>query len=130
MIVLDASAVVELLLRTPTGARVAARISAPEESLHVPHLLDLEVTQVLRRYEAMGTVPSVETRAALDELLALDVARYEHDLLLPRIWELRHNLTAYDASYMALAEALNAPLLTCDGALASVPGLHTRVELL
>lgn len=129
MIVLDASAVLELLLRTPTGARVAARIAPHDESLHTPHLLDLEVTQVLRRYEATGVVTAHVIRQAFADLGALDLSRYAHDVLLPRIWQLRHNLTAYDACYLALAEALRAPLLTCDGALVHTPRARTRVEL-
>lgn len=130
MIVLDASAVLELLLQTQTGARVAGRIAAPDESLHAPHLLDLEVAQVLRRYESAGTISPSEARQALADLSDLDISRYAHDLFLFRIWELRHNLTAYDACYVALAETVGAPLLTCDARLAQAPGHGAVVELL
>lgn len=129
MIVLDASAVLELLLQTPTGARVARRIGAPDESLHVPHLLDLEVAQVLRRYEAAGTLSPAEAEQALADLSDLDINRYAHDPFLSRIWELRRNLTAYDACYVTLAEVLDAPLLTCDARLSRSSGHGAVIEL-
>ena len=130
MIVLDASAVLELLLSTPRGAKVAARIAPPTESLHAPHLLDVEVAQVLRRYDSAGVLSAAEGERALEDLAALDVSRYAHDLLLPRIWALRANATAYDACYLALAEVLAAPLVTCDGRLARAPAHHATIELI
>jgi predicted nucleic acid-binding protein len=130
VIVLDASAVLELLLGTPAGARVARRIEAPAETLHAPHLVDLEVAQVLRRFVREGDVDESRAREALDVLRGLDLARYPHDVLLPRIWQLREAVTAYDAAYLALAEALAAPLLTADAKLARSPGHRARVELL
>ena len=130
MIVVDASAVLELLLGTPDGARVAERIFAPGETLHAPHLLDLEVAQVLRRYALAGDLDPRRGAEALKDLSDLHLTRYPHDLLLPRIWELRRNLTAYDAAYVALAEALAAPLLTRDTSLASVRTHRATVELL
>ena len=129
MIVLDASAVLELVLRTTTGARVARRIGAPDESLHAPHLIDIEVAQVLRRYEATGTLSQAEAKQALADLSDLDINRYAHDPFLARIWKLRRNLTAYDACYVALAEALDAPLLTCDARLSRSPGHRALIEL-
>ena len=122
MIVVDASAILELLLNTTTGSHVAGRLFASGETLHAPHLLDLEVVQVLRRYSRSGELSPERSREALLDFLDLPVNRYPHDLLLNRIWELRHNLTAYDAAYVALAEALDAPLLTCDERLASASG--------
>jgi predicted nucleic acid-binding protein len=122
MIVVDASAILELLLNTTTGSRVAARLFAGGETLHAPHLLDLEVAQVLRRYSRSGELSPERSREALLDFLDLPVNRYPHDLLLNRIWELRHILTAYDAAYVALAEALGAPLLTRDQRLASTAG--------
>ena len=130
MIVVDASAILEVLLGTPDGARVAGRLFTPGETLHAPHLLDLEVAQVLRRYALAGELDSARGLEALDDLADLPLTRYPHDLLLPRIWELRRNLTAYDAAYVALAEALAAPLVTRDAALVSVRVHHARVELL
>ena len=111
MIVVDASAMIELLLRAPAAAAVDARLFEPGETLHAPHLLDVEVAQVVRRYVANGDIDADRGREALDDLAALRLRRYPNDLLLPRIWALRHNLTAYDAAYVALAEALDAPLL-------------------
>ena len=130
MIVLDASAVLELLLGTPRGVRVADRIAPGGETLHAPHLLDVEVAQVLRRYVAMQALAEDEARAALGYMADLDVTRYAHDFLLPRIWQLRGNLTAYDAAYVSLAEVLDAPLLTFDAGIANAPGHTARIELL
>jgi predicted nucleic acid-binding protein len=130
MIVLDASAVLELLLNTVGGEQVRDRIAHPDESLHSPHLLGVEVTQVLRRYVATGSISADIAVAALEDLAALDIARYAHEPLLGRAWELRDNVTAYDAVYLALAEVLDAPLLTFDRRLASSPGHDASVELL
>ena len=129
MIVLDASVVLELLLNTAAGRSVANRIQRPEESLHVPHLLDVEVAQVLRRYVQHGVLSAERGRQSLTYLRQLDVTRYAHEALLQRMWALRENLTAYDAAYVALAEVLNAPLLTRDAKLAAAPGVQARVEL-
>ena len=129
MIVLDASTVIDLLLGSRAADRIAARLADPDETLHAPHLLDLEVAQVLRRYEAAGLVSTVRARQALDDLASLGVAHYAHEDLLPRVWQLRGNLTAYDAAYVALAEALDAPLLTRDRKLAATPGHRAHVEL-
>jgi len=129
LIVLDASAVLEVLLRSPTAAVVEERIFDSEQTLHAPHLIDVEVTQVLRRYAAAGESEPERCRAALDDLADLPMTRYPHDLLLPRAWELRHNLTIYDAVYVALAEALEASLLTCDQRLERAPGHRAKVEV-
>lgn len=129
MIVVDASPVLELLLNTPVGRLVRERIASAKVSLHAPHLLDLEVAQALRRYVREGRLSAERGRMALTYLGELDIARYPHDVLLPRIWSLRHNLTAYDAAYVSLAEALGAVLLTCDGRLAAAPGHRAEIEL-
>lgn len=129
MIVLDASALVELVLGTPRGHLIAGRIEDPELSLHVPHLADVEVAQALRRYVRDGGLEAEAARAALEVLRLLDLERHSHEPLLDRVWGLRRNLTAYDAVYVALAEALGTRLLTCDGRLARAPGMGGRTEL-
>lgn len=130
MIVLDASAVVELLLGTEQGHEVAGRIADPALGLHAPHLVDVEVAQALRRYVQSGELDAKAAASALDDLRSLDLERHAHEPLLDRVWSLRDNLTAYDAVYVALAEALDTTLVTCDGRLARAPGLARRVELL
>jgi predicted nucleic acid-binding protein len=130
VIVLDASALLELLLVTDKGVRVAERIAPPEETLHAPHLIDLEVAQVLRRWVARRQLDEARAVQALDDLRDLDLNRYPHDVLLGRIWELRNNASAYDAAYVALAEALGAPLLTTDARLAAVTDTRALVEVL
>ena len=108
MIVLDASALVELIRDTPTGQVVAARIADPAEGLHAPHLADIEVVQALRRYVREGDLDAEAAAVALDDLRALDLQRHAHEPLLGRVWDLRENLTAYDAVYVALPEVLDA----------------------
>jgi predicted nucleic acid-binding protein len=130
MIVLDASALVELLLGTRVGRSLTTRIADPATSLHVPHLADVEVAQTLRRYVREGDLDAASGAEALEDLAALDLERHSHEPLLGRVWALRQNLTAYDAVYVALAEALDAKLLTCDSRLARAPGMARRVELL
>lgn len=129
MIVLDASAAIELVSATATGAAVATRIADVNETLHAPHLIDLEVAQVLRRFVLAGAMTADRAAAALTDFSDLDLTRYAHDVLLPRIWSLRGNLTAYDASYVALAEVLGATLLTTDARLAAAPGHAASVEV-
>jgi predicted nucleic acid-binding protein len=129
VIVVDASALLEALLRTPSAKAVEDRLFASRQTLHAPHLLDVEVAQVIRRYAANGEIDSARGRWALADLADLPLRRYPHDFLLPRIWDLRNNLTAYDAAYVALAEALDAPLLTCDRRLAAAPGHRAQIEL-
>jgi predicted nucleic acid-binding protein len=130
VIVLDASAVVELLLDTVTGRRVAMLIEDAALGLHAPHLLDVEVVSALRRFVRDGSLDEEEAQAAIVDLLALDLERHSHEALLDRTWDLRANVTTYDAVYVALAEALDATLLTCDSRLARAPGTKTRVQLI
>jgi predicted nucleic acid-binding protein len=130
VIVLDASAVVDWLLQTPAGKLIENRIYGSNQSLHAPHLLDLEVAQVLRRLVREGAISPFRAQEAIEDLLDLRVTRYPHDVLLPRIWQLRQNLTAYDAAYIVLAENLGATLLTRDARLRSAPGHKARVEVL
>src|SRR5947209_6500662 len=129
MIVVDASALLEVLLRTPAATRVEKWLFDPEQTLHAPHLLDVEVAQVIRRYAANGEIDDDRGRAALVDVADLPMHRYPHDFLLLRVWDLRNNLTAYDAVYVALAEALDAPLLTRDRRLAAAAGHHARIQL-
>lgn len=129
MIVVDASALLEALLRTPAARAVEKRLFEPSQTLHGPHLLDVEVAQVIRRYAANREIDVERGRTALADLADFPLRRYPHDFLLPRVWELRNNLTAYDAMYVALAEVLDAPLLTRDQRLAAAPGHRARIEL-
>jgi len=122
--------VLEVLLRSQTGLEIEKRIFSPQETLYAPHLLDLEVAQVLRRYCASGEMDAERGREAVRDLADIPINRYPHDVFLPRIWELRPNMTAYDAAYVALAETLPAPLLTRDTRLASAPGHAAIIELI
>ncbi len=130
MIVIDASALLEVLLNTASAELVADRMFASRETLHAPHLIDLEIAQVLRRYALAGEIDAGRGSQALSDLADLAVSRYPHDFLLPRIWQLRNNLTAYDAAYVALAETLSCPLITCDRALAEAPGHDAQVQVI
>ncbi|HXM65371.1 MAG TPA: type II toxin-antitoxin system VapC family toxin [Candidatus Acidoferrum sp.] len=129
MIVLDASAAIDWLLQTDAGQRIEKRIYSRGESLHAPHLLDVEVAQVLRRLVREGAVSAQRAEQALQDLLDLRVTRYPHYVFLPRIWQLRNNLSAYDAAYVALSEKLGATLITRDARLASVSVRGVNVEL-
>ena len=129
MIVVDASAALELLLNTPLAAQVASRLFSRDETLHAPHLIDLEVAQVLRRLERADAITAARAQEAFEDLADMPLIRYADLLLLPRVWDLRQNATAYDAAYLALAEAIGATLVTRDAALASIPGHGARVEV-
>lgn len=129
MIVLDASAVVELVLGTSAGRRVADRIADPAVGLHVPHLIDIEFVQALRRLVRDREIDAEEAAAALEHFRALDLQRHAHEPYLDRVWALRQNLSAYDAIYVALAEVLDGALVTCDARLARSPGVGDRAEL-
>jgi len=130
MIVVDASVLVEVLLRMPGADAIAPRLFDSRQSLHAPHLIDIEIAQVVRRFALSGELDERRGREALADLSDLPLRRYPHDVLLPRIWDLRNNLTGHDAAYVALAEALDAPLLTRDQRLARAAGHDARVELL
>ena len=129
MIVLDASAAVDWLLQTSAGQSIENRIYSRNETLHAPHLFDLEVAQVLRRLALQGVVSVNRADEAVRDLLDLRITRYPHLVLLPRIWQLRHNFSAYDAAYIVLAEKLGGTLVTRDRRLASASGHAAAVEL-
>lgn len=129
MIVIDASALLEVLLVTEAGVRIQDRVFRKGETLHAPHLIDVEIAQVIRRYGLAGEVDEVRGEEALEDLADFPMARYPHHVLLPSIWALRGRVTAYDASYVALAQALGAPLLTRDKRLAAAAAGTAKVEL-
>ena len=130
MIVVDASVVIEVVLARPDAVWIGNRILAIDESLHAPHLLYLEVLHALRRYCQIGQLELPRASQAIAYLADFPLTRHPHRLYLSRIWELRNNMTAYDASYIALAEALDAPFLTRDKRLASAPGHRAEIELI
>ena len=127
LVVLDASAAVEMLLHGSAGTEVRRRIVGHE--LHVPYLVEIEVAEALRNAVRRARLSPDRGRDALDDLAELPIVPYPLGALRERVWELGTNVTAYDAVYVALAEALDAPLVTCDGRLARAPGLRARVEL-
>jgi predicted nucleic acid-binding protein len=129
VIVVDASALLEVLLRTPRGVTIEGRLFDAAESLHSPHLLDVEVAQVIRRFAIAREIDGTRAQAALQDFIDFPIWRHAHVSLLPRVWSLRENLSAYDAVYVALAEALDATLLTHDRRLASAARRHVSVEL-
>ena len=128
MIVVDASALLEFLLQTSVGIRVESRLFGTDDELHAPHLVDVEVAQGLRRLVRTGEVSSVRAAEAIADLCDLDLHRHAHVDLLDRAWRLRDNVSVYDAVYVALAEAIDAPVVTCDKPLAKTPGHRARIE--
>ena len=130
MTVVDASAVIEMLMRTQLGVLCTDRLLCPGELLCTPHLIDAEVLQVLCRYAARAELSEDRADEALRDLADLPLLRYPHQPLLARICQLRHSFSAYDAAYVALAEALDAPLVTCDGRLGRAHGHEARIEVL
>jgi len=130
MIVVDASALLELLLQSPLGLRVEARLLRDADEFHAPHLVDVEVAQGLRRLVRTREVSADRAADALADLADFDLHRHAHLDLLGRAWALKDNITAYDAMYVALAEALEAPMITCDAALAATSGHRARVEVI
>jgi predicted nucleic acid-binding protein len=133
MLVVDASAVGELLLGRPAGEAVARRLADHGFDLHAPHLLDVEVVSALRRVVTAGDASAARAGDAVADLADLPIERYPHHVLVPRIWQLRENFSAYDAAYVALAEAIvdgGAPLLTADARLARAVPAHTDVPVI
>ena len=128
VLIADASVLVVALADDgPDGDRARTRLRG--ETLALPELADLEVACVLRRQLRLGTLDARRAGLALDDLAALPARRVPHRPLLARCWELRENLTVYDAAYVALAEALNATLLTGDTWLSRAPGSRCPIEI-
>lgn len=130
MIVLDASLVVELLLQTTRAVPLTEDLLTAQEDLHAPHLIDVEVLQVLRRLCARAELTDRRAEQVAKDLADLPLERHSHELLLSRAWELRANLAIYDGVYVALAELLDAPLWTLDQRVAGAPGLRTEVKVI
>jgi predicted nucleic acid-binding protein len=133
MLVIDASATTDLLLARPVAEKVAAHIADHASDIHAPHLLDVEVVSAVRRLVASGEASPTRGLEAVTDLLDLPLMRYPHDILVPRIWELRANFSSYDAAYLALAEALSdegVPLLTTDKRFARATRAHSGIEAL
>lgn len=130
MIVVDASAVIELLMCSELGGRLETRLFGGDELLNAPQLLDVEVLQVVRSLVAARELSVEAARDRIERLQQMDLVRHPHTELAQRIFELRHNLTAYAAAYLALAEHLGeATLVTCDRAFEKVPGHRARIEV-
>jgi predicted nucleic acid-binding protein len=121
---------VEMVLRTPTGELAARQVKSEQAGVHAPHLLDAEVGSVMRRLEHGGQVAADRALTAMLAFQQLPIRRYELTPLLPRAWELRKNLSIYDALYVALAEALGAVLLTSDKGLGRAPGSRVRIKVI
>lgn len=129
VIVVDASTLVTALVDEGAPGALARERTAGAD-LHVPHLTDVEVLSALRWRVLAGRLQRDRAASVMRDYTALALERWSHGALLPRAWELRDALTAYDAQYVALAELLDAPLVTCDGPLARAPGPRCRIELL
>jgi predicted nucleic acid-binding protein len=128
VLVVDTSAVLDALAGGDPSAALLERL-ASDPDLHAPHLIDVEFLHALRRLCMIGDLSKDRASDARTDFRDLTLIRYPHEDLADRIWELRHNLTAYDAAFVALAEALDAPLITVDGKLAAAPGHGAHVEL-
>ncbi len=129
MIVLDASVVIEMLLRTSLGKSLADDLAGRDVTWNAPHLLDTEVLQVLRRLVIGKELTPDHAAMAVEDLQGLDIVRHAHGDLTARVWQLRHNLSAYDATYLALAESMAATLVTCDRGFDKIPDRRAVVEL-
>ena len=129
MIVLDASAVFEMIIGKDNSALVFQSIADSSELICAPEIIDLEVIQALRRHINLKWLTPVESENIFGIFTALPLMRMSHQPLTTRIWELKSNMTAYDASYVALAEQLDAPLWTFDGKYTRTPGHNAKIRL-
>jgi predicted nucleic acid-binding protein len=128
VVVVDTSAAVGVLIGLPRNRRLVHRLSA-DGDLHAPHLLDVELLHALHRLVRTGRLSDDRAADARTDFADLTIVRYGHAVLADRVWEMRHNLSAYDATFVALSEALGVPLVTCDARLATAPGHDAQVEL-
>lgn len=128
MIVVDTSALVAVLVARPVVPGLLDRLTA-DADLHAPHLVDVEIIHALRRLVLTGSLTEDRAADARTDFDALTISRYPHGPLSDRMWALRHNVSAYDAAFVALAEALDAPLVTCDARLAGSSAHSARMEL-
>ena len=128
LLVVDTSAIVAVLAGARPPLSLADRLAA-DGDLHVPHLIDVEFLHVLRRLNSRRELSDERAADARTDFEELSLVRYPHVALSDRVWELRHNLTAYDAAFVALAEALGVPLVTCDARLAAAPGHNAQIDL-
>jgi predicted nucleic acid-binding protein len=128
VLVVDSSAVLEALAARDPAPNLVERL-ADDGDLHAPHLIDTEILHALRRMLRKEQISAERAHDARTDFTELALVRYPHEPLNDRVWELRENLTAYDATFVALAEALGVPLVTCDARLAAAPGTRARIEV-
>jgi predicted nucleic acid-binding protein len=128
VIVVDTSALIDAVLARPPKPGLLARLS-DDGDLHAPHLNDVEIVQALRRLALATAVAEARLDDARADLDDIALTRYPLGRLADRVWDLRHRVTAYDAVFVALAEALQVPLITCDRRLARAGGHHAQVEV-
>jgi len=129
VVVVDASAILDLILDNKTAPALRARFLRENDKLQAPHLIDLEVLQVIRRRARLGELDASRARLAIDDLEQLPMERHPHDSFIRVIWHLRNNFTMYDAAYVALAIALDATLITSDAPLARAAAPYLPVEV-
>jgi predicted nucleic acid-binding protein len=128
VLVVDTSAILDAIAAREAAPGLVARLSE-DGDLHAPHLIDVEILHALRRMTMRGEISDDRAADARSDFADTAIVRYPHEPLSDRMWELRQNLTAYDAAFVALAESLAVPLITCDGRLASANDHRAQIEL-
>jgi predicted nucleic acid-binding protein len=128
VLVIDTSAVLEAVVARDPAPGLIEHLGQ-DGDLHAPHLIDTEVLHALRSMTTHRKLSEERATDARTDFAALTLVRYPHEPLNDRVWELRHNLTAYDATFVALAEALDAPLITCDARLAAARDHRAHIEV-